>query len=94
MRREKDERKGLHCKGIAKSPHASHNAQNAASRCSSIQSCSQNAILFSQQQMNDIERLAQRLMTEMLSMKDIFVDALQGESRAGAKLRYNTDQVT
>ncbi|CAO2817805.1 unnamed protein product [Amaranthus hypochondriacus] len=88
LKKEKHERK-LVLKG---SPPGYPYSVPAASTCSSSKSCSQNAIIFAERQMTDIERLATKILSELHSMKELVVDTLHSESRTCAASRYNTDK--
>ena len=90
LKKDKDERK-LVLKGSA--PPGYPYSVPAASTCSSSKSCSQNAIIFAERQMTDIERLATKILSELHSMKELVVDTLHSESRTCAVSRYNTDKV-
>ncbi|PSR99718.1 Titin like [Actinidia chinensis var. chinensis] len=59
----------------------------------SIQSCSERAIAFSQRQMQDIESLATKLMQELKFMKDIVEEKLHPEESPTTLLKYNVDEV-
>ncbi|GLT92146.1 hypothetical protein SLE2022_099980 [Rubroshorea leprosula] len=59
----------------------------------STQSCSENAIAFSQRQMHDIESLATKLTKELKSMKDIMKVRLQLEGTAAPALQQNTNEM-
>ncbi|XP_021740073.1 uncharacterized protein LOC110706461 [Chenopodium quinoa] len=74
LKKGKFERKNYLMKGTVNGPRASSSVP-AASVCSS-QSCSKNAIAFSQQQMIDTERLALKLLSDLHSMKEMVVDTL------------------
>lgn len=89
LKKGKYERKFSVVKGTVNGPRASPLSVRASSVCSSSQSSSQNAIAFSQQQMIDTERLAMKLLTELQSMKEMFVDTLT----CSASRSYNTDKV-
>ncbi|GFY86152.1 hypothetical protein Acr_04g0008900 [Actinidia rufa] len=58
----------------------------------SIESCSERAIAFSQRQMQDIESLATKLMQELKFMKDIVEEKLHPEASATALLKYEVDE--
>ena len=59
----------------------------------SIESCSERAIAFSQRQMQDIESLATKLMQELKFMKDIVEEKLHPEASPTALLKYEVDEV-
>ncbi|GLT45884.1 hypothetical protein SLA2020_196830 [Shorea laevis] len=84
--------KPKHGKGILKVPHLPRSVPQPTS-CMSTQSCSENAIAFSQRQMHDIESLATKLTKELKSMKDIMKVRLQLEDTAAPALKQNTDEM-
>ncbi|CAO2833987.1 unnamed protein product [Amaranthus hypochondriacus] len=92
IKKGKHDRKPSVSKGTVNVPRGSLSSVQAARVCSSSKSCPQNAIIFSQQQMSDIERFASKLLLELHAMKEIVVDTLQSESRTCATSRYNTDK--
>ncbi|XP_057533100.1 uncharacterized protein LOC130810995 [Amaranthus tricolor] len=92
IKKGKDDRKPSVSKGIVNVPRGSLSSVQAARVCSSSKSCPQNAIIFSQQQMSDIERFATKLLSELHAMKEILVETLQSESRTCATSRYNTEK--
>ncbi|GLT58050.1 hypothetical protein SLA2020_309750 [Shorea laevis] len=59
----------------------------------STQSCSENAIAFSQRQMHDIESLATKLTKELKSMKNVMKVRLQLEGTAAPALQQNTNEM-
>uniref|UniRef100_A0A803N1J1 Uncharacterized protein n=2 Tax=Chenopodium quinoa TaxID=63459 RepID=A0A803N1J1_CHEQI len=85
LKKGKYERKNSLIKGTVNGPRASSSVP-ASSVCSS-QSCSKNAIAFSQQQMIDTERLASKLLSDLHSMKEMVVDTLTCSTS-----RHNTDK--
>ncbi|GAB4852009.1 hypothetical protein Ancab_016203 [Ancistrocladus abbreviatus] len=91
IRKGTDE-KCLRSKCSPKVPQLTHVLPRLNSGCSSIQSCSQSAISFSQQQMHDIERLATKLTKQLHSMKEIAVGILHSETRTGTT-GYNINEV-
>ncbi|KAJ1381045.1 hypothetical protein SESBI_45486 [Sesbania bispinosa] len=78
-------------KRVSKTPHSSRTATRVG--CSSVQSCSKNAIAFSKQQLYDIECLAMKLTKELKSMKDIVDDMLRSEFCLNTSLRYKVNEV-
>ncbi|GLU04415.1 hypothetical protein SLE2022_215650 [Rubroshorea leprosula] len=84
--------KPKHGKGILKVPHLPCSVPQPTS-CMSTQSCSENAIAFSQRQMHDIESLATKLTKELKSMKDIMKVRLQLEDTTAPALKQNTDEM-
>ncbi|XP_030545455.1 uncharacterized protein LOC115751646 [Rhodamnia argentea] len=73
-----------------KGSHKDFNLSGTVPRINSTQSCSQNAIAFSQRQMQDIDNLATKLMTELNVMTDI----VEGNSCADSCLTGTTKYTT
>ncbi|XP_075496569.1 uncharacterized protein LOC142533626 isoform X2 [Primulina tabacum] len=71
----------------------SRSLPNLSTGCTSIKYCSESAVVFSQQQMHDIESLAVKLMSELKSMKDIVEQKLLFEAYRNASLKNDTDEV-
>ncbi|CAL1355913.1 unnamed protein product [Linum trigynum] len=63
-------------------------APSFSTRCNSIQSCSENAISFSQNHMRDLESMATKLTKELKSMKDIAEAALHFNPSASPKYTH------
>ncbi|GKB26706.1 hypothetical protein Tco_0866107 [Tanacetum coccineum] len=61
--------------------------------CTSIQGCSQNAIAFSQRQMQDIESLASKLITELNSMRVIAEEKMLYEAYRSPSAKNEADEV-
>lgn len=78
-------------KGISKIPHSSRQASRPG--CNTVQSCSESAIAFTQQQMHDVECLAMKLTKELKSMKDIVDDMLRSEFCLNTPLRHKVNEV-
>ncbi|XP_073287680.1 uncharacterized protein [Primulina huaijiensis] len=76
-----------------KSSSISRSLPNLSTGCTSIKYCSESAVVFSQQQMHDIESLAMKLMSELKSMKDIVEQKLLFEAYRNASLKNDTDEV-
>ncbi|KAK7286845.1 hypothetical protein RJT34_22144 [Clitoria ternatea] len=79
-----------HPRGVSKIPHS----YRAATRlgCSSVQSCSKNAIAFTQQQMHDTECITMKLTKELNSLKDIMNDMLRSEFCLNTSLRHKVNE--
>lgn len=93
LKKGRYERKLSVINGTVNGLHASPLLVHAPSTCSTSQSCSQNAIAFSKQQMVDSERLAIKLLSELQSMKEMVVDTLHSDPRTCTTSRYNADKV-
>nr|GEX50262.1 hypothetical protein [Tanacetum cinerariifolium] len=61
--------------------------------CTSIQGCSQNAIAFSQRQMQDIESLASKLISELNSMRVIAEEKMLYEAYRSPSAKNEADEV-
>ncbi|KMT19352.1 hypothetical protein BVRB_1g013540 [Beta vulgaris subsp. vulgaris] len=92
LKKGRYERKLSVINGTVNGLHASPLLVHAPSTCSTSQSCSQNAIAFSKQQMVDSERLAIKLLSELQSMKEMVVDTLHSDPRTCTTSRYNADK--
>lgn len=66
---------------------------NLSTECTSTQSCSERAILFSKQQMYDMESLALKLMNELKSMKDIVEQKLLFQAYRNGSLKNDAEEV-
>ncbi|XP_017238493.1 uncharacterized protein LOC108211409 [Daucus carota subsp. sativus] len=60
---------------------------------SSIEACHERAISFSQRQMQDIESVAAKLMTELKSMKDMVEEKLLYEAYRSTSMKNDADEV-
>ena len=60
---------------------------------SSIEACHERAIAFSQRQMQDIESVAAKLMTELKSMKDMVEEKLLYEAYRSTSMKNDADEV-
>lgn len=76
-----------------KGSHKDSNLSGTAPRVNSTQSCSQSAIAFSQRQMQDIENLATKLMTELNVMTEIVEGNSCADSCLTGNTKYTTDEV-
>lgn len=81
-------------KGNLEGPHFSRSLPNLSTGCTSIQGCSESAIAFSQRQMHDMESLAEKLMNELKSMKDIVEQKLLFEAYRNTSLKSDADGVS
>ncbi|CAK7349280.1 unnamed protein product [Dovyalis caffra] len=93
IRKPKNDRNGFHRKGILKVPHPSRTVPRFGTGCSSVQSCSESAISFSQQRMRDIEYITTKLTKELNSMKDIVQETWNSEVYPATPLKYSADEV-
>lgn len=91
-RKPKNYKRGFHPSGVPKVPYLSCAAPRFSTGCTSIQSCSQSAIEFSQQQMKDFECLATKLTKELKTMKDIVEERLIPQACPASSLKYNVDK--
>ncbi|PON60302.1 hypothetical protein TorRG33x02_285240 [Trema orientale] len=89
----KDEKRLDQPEGGDKDPHLSQAAPRFSTGCTSIETCSQNAIAFSQRQMQDIECLATKLTNELKTMKEIAEDRLFSETCPATSLQYKANEV-
>ncbi|KAK3038133.1 hypothetical protein RJ639_029587 [Escallonia herrerae] len=87
-------RKNCPPKGCFEGPRLSRSLPRLSTGCNSIQGCSESAIAFSQRQMQDIESLATKLMTELNSMKAIVEEKMLYEGYRSTPLKNDADQVT
>ncbi|KAL8141192.1 hypothetical protein V2J09_007213 [Rumex salicifolius] len=91
IKRGKEDKKRVRAKGVNKvAPPAWYRISSA---CGCIQSCSQNVIDFSQQQMTDTERLAINLTKELRSMKELMIEMLHPQGRRASTSRSNINEV-
>lgn len=86
-------RKSAIAKGSLEGPRFSRTLPNVSSASSSVQGCTEGAIAFSQRQMQDMETLAEKLMKELKSMKDIVEQKLLFEAYRNASLKNDADEV-
>lgn len=86
-------KKGVHPKGILKSPRPSFPTARLSTGCSSMRSCSKSAIAFSMQQIREAECLAMKLTKELKLMKDIVDEMLRSEFCLNTPLRCKVDKV-
>ncbi|KDP38486.1 hypothetical protein JCGZ_04411 [Jatropha curcas] len=84
---------GFHQNDTLKLLHPSRAVQHFSTGCSSIRSCSESAILFSQQQMHDFQSVTTKLAKELQSMKDIVEETLQSKQYPAMSLKYSADEV-
>ncbi|XP_030950455.1 uncharacterized protein LOC115974306 isoform X2 [Quercus lobata] len=91
-RKRKNDKRGTPPKIVHKVPNLSGAVPRFSTGCTSIQSCSQSAIEFSQQQMNDFECLAVKLTKELKSMKEILEERLLPEACPASSFKYNVDR--
>lgn len=94
MNKTKDEKRDSCPKGIPKVPKLSPAVPHTSTECTSIQRCSQNAIAFSERQMQDIECLATKLRNELKTMKEIAEERLWSEEAyPTTSLKYDASKV-
>lgn len=92
-RKPKNDKNGLHDKGILKAPRLSRTVPRFDAERTSIHSHSERAISFSQQQMRDIESITAKLTKELNFMKDIVKETLHSEVYPAMPLKYSAEQV-
>lgn len=80
-------------KGNLEGPRVSRSLPTVNTGCTSVQGCSESAIAFSRRQMQDIESLAMKLMSELTSMKDIVEEKLLFEAYRNVSLKNDADEV-
>ncbi|KAI3464975.1 hypothetical protein Pfo_021638 [Paulownia fortunei] len=80
-------------KGNLEGPRFSRALPNLSTGCTSIQGCSESAVVFSQRQMHHMESLAMKLMNELKSMKDIVEQKLLFEAYRNVSLKNDADEV-
>ncbi|XP_031109988.1 uncharacterized protein LOC116014119 isoform X2 [Ipomoea triloba] len=85
--------KGSPNKGNSDTPQFSRSLPHLSTGCTSIDSCSESAIAFSQRQMHDFESLAMKLMDELKSMKEMVEEKLLFEAYRNAYLKNEADEV-
>nr|GMD93739.1 Titin like [Ipomoea batatas] len=85
--------KGSPNKGNSDTPQFSRSLPQLSTGCTSIDSCSESAIAFSQRQMHDFESLAMKLMDELKSMKEMVEEKLLFEAYRNAYLKNEADEV-
>ncbi|XP_068328274.1 uncharacterized protein [Pyrus communis] len=89
----KNEKINSHPKGIPKASKVSATPPRFTTGCTSIRTCSESAIAFSQRQMQDIESLATKLTNELQTMKEIAEERLLPEVYHATPLKYNANEV-
>ncbi|CAN6682640.1 unnamed protein product [Malus baccata var. baccata] len=89
----KNEKINSHPKGIPKASKVSAAPPRFTTGCTSIRTCSESAIAFSQRQMQDIESLATKLTIELQTMKEIAEERLLPEAYHATPLKYNANEV-
>ncbi|KAF9688542.1 hypothetical protein SADUNF_Sadunf02G0207800 [Salix dunnii] len=92
IRKLKSEKNGFHYKDILKVPHPSPIIPCFGSGSTSVHSCSESAISFSQKQMRDIESITTILTKELNSMKDIVQETWQSKVYPAMPLKYRADE--
>lgn len=68
-------------------------ASQISVECNSVRSSSESAIAFSQRQMQDIENLVVKLMTELKSVKEIAEEASHSGAYLSTQSKYDADEV-
>ncbi|KAL8514405.1 hypothetical protein ACS0TY_013496 [Phlomoides rotata] len=86
-------RKSLVAKGNLEGPRYSRTLPSVSTSVSSVQGCSEGAIAFSQRQMQDMETLAEKLMKELKSMKEVVEQKLLFEAYRNSSLKNDADEV-
>ncbi|XP_050233230.1 uncharacterized protein LOC126681720 [Mercurialis annua] len=76
-----------------KVPRPSRAAQRFSTGCTSIQSCSESAILFSQQQMLDVTSITSKLARELQSMREIVEETLQSKLYPDKCAKFNAEEM-
>ncbi|KAG6674930.1 hypothetical protein I3842_15G072600 [Carya illinoinensis] len=92
IRKQRSSKKGFPPKAVHKAPYLSYTVPRFSTGCTSIQSCTQSAIEFSQQQMKDFECLAMKLTKELQSMKDTLEERLLPEDCPASSLKFKVDR--
>ncbi|XP_068313681.1 uncharacterized protein [Pyrus communis] len=92
-RNPKNENINSHPNGIPKPSNVSAAPPRFTTGCTSIRTCSESAIAFSQRQMQDIESLATKLTNELQTMKEIAEERLLPEAYHGTPLKYNANEL-
>ncbi|XP_058220850.1 uncharacterized protein LOC131331053 isoform X1 [Rhododendron vialii] len=92
-KKPRNDRKGSPPKGFCRNPHLSRSLPHASTAATSIQSCSERAIAFSQRQMHDIEGLATMLTQELKFMKAIVEEKAHSEASPTASSKYDADEL-
>nr|XP_011459562.1 PREDICTED: uncharacterized protein LOC105349997 [Fragaria vesca subsp. vesca] len=94
IRNPKNEKISSHHRGI---PKASNGSSTPPPRfttgCTSIRTCSDSAIAFSQRQMHDIECITTKLTNELQILKEITEERLVSGPYPTTSLKYNADEV-
>ncbi|PRQ27011.1 hypothetical protein RchiOBHm_Chr6g0300761 [Rosa chinensis] len=94
IRNPKNEKISSHPRGIPKASNGSSTAPPRFSTgCTSIRTCSDSAIAFSQRQMHDIECITTKLTNELQTMKEIAEERLLSGPYPTTSLKYNADEV-
>ncbi|OWM80831.1 uncharacterized protein LOC116192722 [Punica granatum] len=94
FKKQKPDRIGLSPLGIQKVRQISSLATSRMNaECNSMRSPSENAIAFSQRQMQDIENLTTKLMVELKSVKEIAEEASLSGAGVVTASKYDADEV-
>ncbi|XP_021612274.1 uncharacterized protein LOC110614894 isoform X2 [Manihot esculenta] len=93
VRKPKAGNNGFHQNDILKVPHPSCAVQGSSTGRTSVRSSSESAILFSQQQMRDIESVATKLAKELQFMKYIVEETLQSNVYPATSWKYSADEM-
>ncbi|XP_050365830.1 uncharacterized protein LOC126784408 [Argentina anserina] len=90
----KNEKISSHPRGIPKALNGSSTPPPRFSTgCTSIRTCSDSAIAFSQRQMHDIQCITTKLTNELQIMKEIAEERLVSRPYSTTSLKYNADEV-
>ncbi|PWA82840.1 hypothetical protein CTI12_AA041290 [Artemisia annua] len=85
--------KSVEPKGCLDGPRQCRSLPRLRTGCTSIQGCSQNAIAFSQRQMQDIQSLASKLISELNSMRVIAEEKMLYEAYRPPSAKNEADEV-
>lgn len=94
VKKQKNDRTGSPYEGIQKMRQlSSATTPRISAECNSMRSSSENAIAFSQRQMQDIENLVAKLMVELKSVKEIAEEASCSGVCLATQSKYGPDEV-
>lgn len=94
IRNPKNEKISSHHRAIPKSSNGSSTPPpRFTTGCTSIRTCSDSAIAFSQRQMHDIECITTKLTNELQILKEIAEERLVSGPYPTTSLKYNADEV-
>lgn len=87
------QKKGSSPKGRLKGSRRTRSIPGLCSGRTSVETCRESVVAFSQRQMQDIESIAVKLMTELKSMKDFIEKKVFDEADRCTSMKIDADEV-